>query len=57
MDDLLEEDVLKMYRKVLSEEEELVKAGGQDQFGYLPRMVLSNIGTMNAAGPHLITLS
>jgi len=47
MDDLLEEDVLKLYRQVLSEEEALVKAGGQAQFGYLPRMTLANIGAMN----------
>jgi hypothetical protein len=36
MDDLLEADVLKLYRQVLAEEEALVKAGGQAQFGYLP---------------------
>ena len=48
MDDLLEADVLKMYRQVLTEEEALVKVGGQAQFGYLPRMALANIGAMNA---------
>lgn len=48
MDDLLEADVLKLYRQVLAEEEALVKAGGQAQFGYLPRMALANIGAMNA---------
>jgi hypothetical protein len=48
MDDLLETDVLKLYRLVLGEEEALVKAGGQAQFGYLPRMTLTNIGSMNA---------
>jgi hypothetical protein len=48
MDDLLEADVLKVYRQVLAEEEALVKAGGQTQFGYLPRMTLANIGAMNA---------
>ena len=46
--DLLESDVLKLYRQVLAEEEALVKAGGQAQFGYLPRMALANIGAMNA---------
>ncbi len=49
MDDLLEADVLKLYRQVLAEEETLVKAGGQDQFGYLPRMTLANIGAMNVS--------
>jgi hypothetical protein len=48
MDDLLEADVLKLYRQVLAKEEALVKAGGQTQFGYLPRMALANIGAMNA---------
>ncbi len=48
MDDLLEADVLKLYRQVLTEEETLVKTGGQAQFGYLPRMALLNIGAMNA---------
>ncbi len=48
MDDLLEADMLKVYSQVLAEEEALVKAGGQAQFGYLSRMVLSNIGVMNA---------
>jgi hypothetical protein len=48
MDDLLEADVLKVYRQVLAEEESLVKGGGQVQFGYLPRMALANIGAMNA---------
>ncbi len=48
MDDLLEADVLKVYRQVLAEEETLVKGGGQAQFGYLPRMALANIGAMNA---------
>jgi hypothetical protein len=45
---LLEADVLKLYRQVLSEEEVLVKTGGQAQFGYRPRMVLTNIDSMNA---------
>jgi hypothetical protein len=48
MDDLLEADVLKLYRQVLSEEEAQVRAGGKAQFGYLPRMTLANIGDMNA---------
>jgi hypothetical protein len=48
MDDLLEVNVLKLYRQVLAEEEALVKAGGQAQFGYLPRMTLTNIVVMNA---------
>ena len=48
MDDLLEADVLKLYRQILSEEEAQVKAGGKAQFGYLPRMALANIGAMNA---------
>ena len=48
IDDLLETDVLKMYRQVLTEEKEQVKSGGRDQFGYLPTMTLSNIGAMNA---------
>jgi hypothetical protein len=46
MDDLLEADVLKLYRQVLAEEEALVKAGGQAQFGYLCRMTLED--TYNA---------
>jgi len=48
MDDLLDADVFKVYSQVLSEEESQVKAGGKDQFGYFPRMVLANIGAMNA---------
>ena len=40
--------LFKLYRKVLDDEETLVKAGGMAQFGYLPRMVLANIGAMNA---------
>ena len=47
MDDLLETDVLKLYRPVLSEEETHVKTGDKDQFGYLARMTLTNIGVMN----------
>jgi hypothetical protein len=47
MDDLLEAAVMMIFRKVLKEEEAQVKTGGQAQFGYLPRMVLTNIGTMN----------
>jgi hypothetical protein len=37
-----------LFRKVLPEGESLVKAGGQAQFGYSPRMTLANIGAMNA---------
>jgi hypothetical protein len=40
MGDLLEADVLMLFRQVLREEESLVKVGGQSQFGYLPTMVL-----------------
>ena len=47
MDDLLEIDVLKLYRMVLTQEEAQVKSGVKDQFGYLTRMVLTNIGVMN----------
>ena len=47
MDDLLETDVLKMYRQVLTDEKTQVKDGGKTQFGYLTTMVLANIGTMN----------
>ena len=48
MGDLLEADVLILFRQVLREEESLVKVGGQAQFGYLPTMALANIGAMNA---------
>jgi hypothetical protein len=48
MDDLLETDVLKMYRQVLSEEESQVKVRDKAQFYYLSRIVLANIVTMNA---------
>ena len=48
MGDLLEADVLMLFRQVLREEESLVKVGGQAQFGYLPTMALANIGAMNA---------
>ncbi len=48
MGDLLEADVLMLFRQVLREEESLVKVGGQTQFGYLPTMALANIGAMNA---------
>ena len=48
MGDLLEADILMLFRQVLREEEALVKVGGQAQFGYLPRMALANIGAMNA---------
>lgn len=48
MGDLLEADILMLFRQVLREEETLVKVGGQAQFGYLPRMALANIGAMNA---------
>jgi hypothetical protein len=48
MDDLLEADVLKLYRQILSEVETQVKAGDKAHFGYLPRMALANIGAMNA---------
>jgi len=48
MGDLLEADILMLFRQVLREEESLVKVGGQAQFGYLPRMALANIGAMNA---------
>ena len=47
MGDLLEEDILMLFRQVLREEESLVKVGGQEKFGYLPRMTLANIGAMN----------
>ena len=49
MDDLLESDVLKMYRQVLTQEETQVKkkTGDKTQFGYFPRMTLANIDTMN----------
>jgi hypothetical protein len=47
MGDVLEEDVLILFRQVLREEESLVKVRGQSQLGYLPRMVLVNIGVMN----------
>jgi hypothetical protein len=48
MSDLLETDILMLFRQVLREEESLVKVGGQVQFGYLSRMTLANIGVMNA---------
>ncbi len=48
MGDLLEADILMLFRQVLREKESPVKVGGQAQFGYLPRMVLENIGAMNA---------
>ena len=48
MGDLLEADVLMIFRQVLRDEESVVKVGGQSQFGYLPRMALANIGTMNS---------
>jgi hypothetical protein len=48
MGDLLEADILMLFRQVLRQEESLVKVGGQAQFGYLPRMALANIGAMNA---------
>ena len=48
MDDLLEADLFKLYRQVLTDEESLVKAGRKVQFGYLPRMTLANIVAMNA---------
>ena len=48
MGDLLEEDILILFRQVLREEESLVKVGGQTEFGYLPRMSLANIGAMNS---------
>ena len=48
MGDLLEADILMLFRQVLRQEESLVKVGGQAQFGYLPRMTLANIGAMNA---------
>ena len=38
--------LFKLYRKVLDDEETLVKAGDMAQFGYLPRMALANIGVM-----------
>jgi len=47
MGDLLEADILMLFRQVLRQEESLVKVGGQAQFGYLPRMALANIGAMN----------
>ena len=46
LSDLLETDVLKMYRQVLTEEEVQVKVGVKTQFGYLSRMTLTNIGVM-----------
>ena len=39
-DDLLESDVLMLFRNVQKEVEAQVKAAGQAQFGYLPRMAL-----------------
>jgi hypothetical protein len=48
MGDLLEADILILFRQVLRQEESLVKVGGQAQFGYLPRMALANIDVMNA---------
>ena len=48
MGDLLEGDILMLFRQVLREEETLVKVGGQAQFGYLPGMVLVNIVAMTA---------
>ena len=48
MGDLLEADILMLFRQVLRQEESLVKVGGQAQFGYLPRMALANTGAMNA---------
>ncbi len=47
MDDLLEVDVLKLYREVLHEEETQVKTGDKTRFGYFHRMVLDNIDVMN----------
>ena len=47
MDDLLEADVLKIYRQVLTQQEAQVKTGDKVQFGYLPRMTLVDIVTMN----------
>ncbi len=41
-------DVLIIFRKVLKEMETQVEGGDQVQFGYLPRMTLENIGTLNA---------
>ncbi len=38
--DLLETDVLMLFRNVLKEVEAQFKAAGQAQFGYLPRMAL-----------------
>ncbi len=46
MGDLLEADILMLFRQVLREEESVVKIGGQAQFGYLPRMSLANIDAM-----------
>ena len=47
MGDLLETDILMIFRQVLRGVESLVKVGGQAQFGYLHRMTWANIGTMN----------
>jgi hypothetical protein len=47
MGDLLETDILMIFRQVLRGVESLVKVGGQSQFGCLPRMTWSNIVTMN----------
>ncbi len=41
MGDLLEVDILILFRQVLREEESLVKVGGQPQFDYFPRMPLT----------------
>jgi hypothetical protein len=46
MGDLLESDILILFRQVLRKEESLVKVGGQTQFGYFPRMTLANIVVM-----------
>jgi hypothetical protein len=48
MGDLLETDILILFRQVLREEESLVKIGGRAPFGYLPGMTLANIGAMTA---------
>ena len=40
MGDLLDTDVLILFRQVLREEESLLKVGAQSQFGYLPTMTL-----------------
>ena len=47
MGDLLDADILSLFRQVLREEESVVKIGGQEHFGYLVRMSLTNIGAMN----------